>query len=190
MRALVLPHGDQKPVFGSDVFLAPNATVVGDVRLGDGVSIWYGTILRGDVNTITIGADTNVQDATVFHGTLGEWPVVVGERVSIGHSAMVHGAILEDDCLVGIGARVLDGSRVGRFSLIAAGALVREGQVIPERSLVVGVPGVVKRKLTDAELERITRTPARYRKLAANTRAACIEAGHEDPFWISANGAD
>lgn len=182
MRALVLPHGDKTPAFGRDVFLAPNCTVVGDVTLGDGVSIWYGTILRGDVNTITIGEDSNVQDATVFHGTLGEWPVVLGARVSIGHSAMVHGAVIEDDALVGIGARVLDGARVGRFSLIAAGAVVREGMVVPERSLVVGVPGVVKRTLTDNELERITRTPGRYRKLAATTRAACLAAGHEDPF--------
>src|SRR5690606_27560796 len=123
-----------------------------------------------------IGRDSNVQDGTVFHGTLGEWPVVLGERVSIGHSAMVHGAIVEDDALVGIGARVLDGARVGRFSLIAAGAVVREGMVVPERSLVVGVPGVVKRTLTDVELDRVTRTPARYRKLAEDTRRACLAA--------------
>lgn len=182
MKALVLPHGGKSPSFGRDVFLAPNCTVVGDVRLGDGVSIWYGTILRGDVHSITIGRDSNVQDGTVFHGTLGEWPVVLGERVSIGHSAMVHGAIVEDDALVGIGARVLDGARVGRFSLIAAGAVVREGMVVPERSLVVGVPGVVKRTLTDVELDRVTRTPARYRKLAEDTRAACLAASLDDPF--------
>ena len=182
MRALVLPYGDRSPTLGKDVFLAPNATVVGDVHLGDRVSVWYGAILRGDVNTITVGADSNIQDAAVFHGTLGEWPVVLGERVSVGHCAMVHGAVVEDDALIGIGARVLDGSRVGRFSLIGAGAIVREGMVVPERSLVVGVPGVVKRQLTDNEIERVTRTPARYTKLAANTRDAAVAAGHEDPF--------
>lgn len=183
MRALVLPYQEKKPRFGRDVFLAPTASVVGDVTLGDRVSVWYAAVLRGDVHSITIGAESNVQDGAVLHGTLGEWPVIVGARVSIGHCAMVHGAILEDDVLVGIGARVLDGARIGRLSLIAAGALVREGQIVPERSLVVGVPGVVKRTLTDGEIERILRTPARYTKLAADTRQAALAVGHEDPFF-------
>lgn len=183
MRALVLPYGDLRPRFGREVFLAPTASVVGDVILEDRVSVWYSAVLRGDVHTIRIGRDSNVQDGAVIHGTLGEWPVIVGERVTIGHAATVHGAILEDDCLVGIGARVLDGARVGRYSLVAAGALVREGTAIPERSLVVGVPGAVKRPLTDAEVERILRTPARYQKLARETRAAALASGHEDPFF-------
>ncbi len=182
MRALVLPHRDAAPTFGADVFLAPNATIVGDVVLGDRVSIWYAAVVRGDVSRIEIGADSNVQDGAIFHGTLGEWPVVLGARVSVGHAAMIHGSTIEDDVLIGIGARVLDGTRIGRFSLIGAGTVVREGMEVPERSLVVGVPGVVKRRLTDAEVERITRTPPRYRKLASDTRAACLAAGHEDPF--------
>lgn len=183
MRALVLPYAEKQPRFGRNVFLAPTASVVGDVTLGDEVSVWYSAVLRGDVHSITIGARSNVQDGAVLHGTLGEWPVILGERVSIGHCAMVHGAILEDDTLIGIGARVLDGSRIGRLSLVAAGALVREGQQVPERSLVVGVPGVVKRTLTDNEIERILRTPARYTKLAADTRQAALAVGHEDPFF-------
>lgn len=182
MRALILPYGETAPRFGAEVFLAPTATVVGDVRLGDRVSVWYGAIIRGDVNTITIGDDSNIQDAAVFHGTLGEWPVVLGRRVSVGHCAMVHGAVIEDDVLIGIGARVLDGTRIGHLSLIGAGALVREGMIVPPRSLVVGVPGVVKRQLTDQEVTRITRTPPRYRQLALNTRAAILAAGHDDPF--------
>jgi carbonic anhydrase/acetyltransferase-like protein (isoleucine patch superfamily) len=182
MRALVLPYGDLRPRFGRDVFLAPTCSVVGDVELGDRVSVWYSAVLRGDVHSIHIGKDSNVQDGAVLHGTLGEWPVIVGERVSIGHCAMVHGAVVEDDVLIGIGSRVLDGSRVGRWSLIAAGALVREGMIVPERSLVIGVPGVVKRTLTDAEIERIRRTPARYTKLARETATAATLAGHEDPF--------
>lgn len=182
MRALVLPHGPHAPRFGRDVFVAPTAAVVGAVELGDRVSIWFSAVVRGDVFPIRIGADSNVQDGAVLHGTLGEWPVVVGERVSIGHCAMVHGCVLEDDVLVGIGARVLDGAKVGKLSLIAAGAVVREGMVVPPRSLVIGVPGVVKRALTDGEVERILRTPGRYVKLAADTRAACLAAGHEDPF--------
>jgi carbonic anhydrase/acetyltransferase-like protein (isoleucine patch superfamily) len=182
MRALVLPYGSKAPRIAAGVFLAPTATVVGDVELGSGVSIWYAAVVRGDVNTISIGADSNVQDAAVLHGTLGEWPVVVGARVSIGHHATVHGCVLEDDVLVGIGARILDGARVGAFSLVAAGALVREGMRVPPRSLVVGVPGVVRRELSERELELIRRTPPRYRKLALETRAACIAAGHEDPI--------
>jgi len=182
MSALVLPFGDTQPSFGRDVFLAPNATVVGDVGLGDGVSNWYTAVIRGDVNRITIGADSNVQDGAVLHGTLGEWPVIVGARVSIGHHATVHGCVIEDDVLIGIGARVLDGARIGSFSLIAAGALVREGQVVPPRSLVVGVPGVVKRELTEREIEIVRRTPPRYRELARITRASCRASGLDDPF--------
>ncbi len=183
MRALILPHGDKVPRFGADVFLAPTCSVVGDVAFGERSSVWYAAVVRGDVNAITIGADSNIQDGAVLHGTLGEWPVVVGARVSIGHQATVHGCVIEDDVLIGIGARVLDGARIGAFSLIAAGALVREGLVVPPRSLVVGVPGVVKRELSERELEMIRRTPARYRKLALDTRAACLAAGHEDPFF-------
>ncbi len=177
MPALILPWKDKRPRLGEDVFVAPGASVIGDVELGARVSIWYGVVLRGDVHSIRIGADSNVQDGAVLHGTLGEWPVVIGARCSIGHAAVVHGAVLEDDVLVGIGARVLDGARIGSGSLIAAGALVREGMQVPPRSLVVGVPGVVKRELNARELEIIRRTPERYRALAEAHRAACAAAG-------------
>lgn len=181
MRALVLSYAGRSPRLGAGVFLAPTCSVVGDVELGPNVSIWYSSVVRGDVNSIRIGADSNVQDGAVLHGTLGEWPVVIGERVSIGHQATLHGCIVEDGALIGIGARVLDGARIGAESLVAAGALVREGMVVPPRSLVVGVPGVVKRELSERELEIVRRTPGRYLKLAADTRAACLAAGHEDP---------
>lgn len=188
MSALLLPYGDARPSFGADVFLAPNASVIGDVHLGDRVSIWYGAVVRGDVHRIEIGADSNIQDNAVLHGTLGEWPVSLGERVSVGHQATVHGSIIEDDVLIGIGARVLDGARVGAWSLVAAGALVREGQVIPPRSLVVGVPGVVKRELSDREIEILRRTPPRYAGLAAKTREACLAEGLADPFQADTRG--
>jgi carbonic anhydrase/acetyltransferase-like protein (isoleucine patch superfamily) len=129
------------------------------------------------VHSIRIGADTNIQDAVVVHGTLDEWPVIVGERVSVGHSATLHGCVVEDDVLVGIGARVLDGARIGAGSLIAAGALVREGMVVPPRSLVVGVPAVVKRELTARDTELIRRTPERYRELARRHAAMLDRAG-------------
>ena len=184
MQALVLPYNGVSPQFGQDVFLAPNCTIVGDVELGDRVSVWYGVILRGDVHSIRVGEDSNIQDGAIFHGTYQAWPVRLGRRVSIGHAAMVHGSVIEDDVLIGIGARLLDGAKIGSYSLVAAGAVVREGVTIPPRSLVTGVPGRVKRQLTDAEIERIKTTPKYYNQYARDTRAACLEAGHADP-WIT-----
>lgn len=184
MHALVLPYGSRAPRFAPGVFLAPTCSVVGEVELGPRVSVWYATVVRGDVNSIRIGAESNVQDGAVLHGTLGEWPVVIGERVSIGHQATLHGCVVEDGALIGIGARVLDGARIGAEALVAAGALVREGMQVPPRTLVVGVPGIVKRELTERELEIVRRTSGRYLKLALDTRAACIAAGHPDPFVV------
>jgi carbonic anhydrase/acetyltransferase-like protein (isoleucine patch superfamily) len=166
MHALILSYGDNAPVLGEGVFVAPTAVVIGDVTLGARASVWYGCVLRGDVHSIKIGADTNVQDCVVMHGTLGEWPVVVGERVSVGHNATLHGCTVEDDCLIGIGARVLDGAVIGAGSLVAAGAVVREGMRVPPKSLVAGVPAVVKRTLEPREIEVLSRTPGRYRDLA------------------------
>ncbi len=179
---VLLPHLGFRPQLGDEVFLAATAAVVGRVKLGDRVSVWYGAVLRGDVHGIEVGDDSNVQDGAVLHGTLDEFPVSVGARVSIGHNATVHGATIEDDCLIGIGARILDGARVGAGSIVAAGALVREGFEVPPRSLVVGVPGVVKRELTEADEQLVRRTPQRYRKLALEARAAYLAAGEPDPF--------
>jgi len=164
---LLLPFGDRSPRLGVDAFVAPTATVIGDVELGARASVWYGAVLRGDVHAIRVGDDANVQDGAVLHGTLGEFAVIVGARVSIGHQATVHGATIDDDVLIGIGARILDGARIGSWSLVAAGAVVREGMIVPPGSLVVGVPGVVKRVLNEREIEVIRRTPERYRVLAA-----------------------
>lgn len=164
---IVLPYRNRAPRLGRNSFVAPTAVVIGDVELGVNASVWYGAVLRGDVHSIRVGDDSNVQDGAVLHGTLGEFPVVVGARVSIGHQATVHGATLEDDVLIGIGARILDGARIGAWSLVAAGSVVREGLIVPPRSLVVGVPAVVKRELNERELEVIRRTPDRYRALAA-----------------------
>ncbi len=173
---LRLAYQGRSPRYGSSVFVAPTAVVIGDVDIGANASIWYGAVLRGDVHSIRVGADSNVQDGAVLHGTLGEFPVVVGDRVSIGHQATVHGATLEDDVLIGIGARILDGVRIGSWSLVAAGSVVREGLVVPPRSLVVGVPAVVKRELNERELEIVRRTPERYRELAAEHARMLAEA--------------
>lgn len=177
MQPLILSFDGVQPSFGRDVFVAPGAAVVGRVRLGDLVSIWYSAVLRGDVHTITVGARSNVQDGAVLHGTLDEFPVVLGERVSIGHQATVHGATVEDGALIGIGARVLDGARVGAGALVAAGAVVREGMIVPPHHLVVGVPGTVKRELSAREREVVARTPERYLELARRARLSLSGGG-------------
>jgi carbonic anhydrase/acetyltransferase-like protein (isoleucine patch superfamily) len=160
------------PSLAAGCFVAPGAVLTGAVTLGARASVWYGAVLRGDVQPIEVGAESNVQDGAVLHGTLGEWPVVVGARVSIGHQATIHGAVVEDGALVGIGARVLDGARVGREALVAAGTVVREGFVVPARTLIAGVPGVVRRELSERELEIVRRTPDRYLELARRALSA------------------
>jgi carbonic anhydrase/acetyltransferase-like protein (isoleucine patch superfamily) len=167
---LILPFDGIAPVLGNDVFLAPTAVLVGRVVLGDEVSVWYGAVLRGDVHTIEVGPQSNIQDGAVLHGTLDEWPVCLGARVSIGHQATVHGAVIDDGALIGIGARVLDGARIGAGALVAAGALVREGMQVPPGTLVVGVPAVVKRELSARERDVVLRTPERYLALARRAR--------------------
>ena len=141
-------------------YVDPSAQVVGDVELGEHSSVWMNAVLRGDVHSIRIGARTNVQDCAVLHGMRNLHPVVVGSGVTIGHNATVHGCTIEDDVLIGIGAIVLNGAVIGHESIIAAGALVPEGVVIPPRSLVTGIPGKVRRHLTDVDVTSI-RTYAR-----------------------------
>jgi len=135
-------------------YVAPNATIVGDVRVADGASVWFGCVLRGDNAAITIGARTNVQDLTVIHADVGQ-PCTLGEDVTVGHRAVLHGATVEDGALVGIGAIVLNGAVVGREALVGAGALVPERMIIPPRRLALGVPARVVRELTDEEIERL-----------------------------------
>ena len=171
MQALVLSFDGAAPAFGRGVFLAPTAAVIGRVVLGEEVSVWYGAVLRGDVHAIEVGAQSNIQDGAVLHGTLDEWPVVLGKRVSIGHQATVHGAVVEDGALIGIGARVLDGARVGAGALVAAGALVREGMHVPPGMLAAGVPATIKRALNEREIEVVRRTSERYLALARRARA-------------------
>ncbi len=140
----------KRPVLGQGVYIASTAVVLGDVTLGDHSSVWYGAVLRGDINRIVVGHHSNVQDNAVLH-LADDFPCIVGDRVTIGHSANVHACTIGDECLVGMGATVLDGAVVGAQSLIGANALVTPGTRIPPGSLVVGAPAVVKRALTDAE---------------------------------------
>ncbi len=145
-------------------FIHPNAVVFGDVTLGARVSVWPTAVIRGDTDRITIGEDSNVQDGTVVHVDHGV-PTTIGARVAIGHRAIVHGATIADDCLIGMGAILLNRVSVGTGSIVGAGAVCPEGMQIPPNSLVLGVPGRVVRQTTDAERERIAMTVRSYLEL-------------------------
>ena len=150
-------------------FIHPTAVVLGDVTLGKRVSVWPTAVLRGDSDVIVIGDDSNVQDGTVVHADEGI-PTHIGRRVAIGHRAIVHGATIDDDVLIGMGAILLNGSRVGTGSIIAAGAVLTEGKRIPENSLVIGVPGRIVRQTTSEERERIRKTVEAYLELQQQHR--------------------
>ncbi len=152
-------------------WIADNATVLGDVWIGARSSVWFGAVLRGDIETIRIGEDTNVQDLACLHADPGK-PCTLGSRITMGHQAIVHGATVEDDCLIGIGAIVLNGARIGQQSIIGAGSLIAEGKVIPPRSLVVGVPGRVVRQLTEDDVARLAQGWAHYVSAAQQYKQA------------------
>ncbi|QIX27170.1 gamma carbonic anhydrase family protein [Nocardioides sp. JQ2195] len=151
---MLIALADRSPVVPDSAWVAPNATLVGSVHLAEGASVFYGAVLRADNEPITIGPRSNVQDNCVFHVDKGK-PVTLGEGVSVGHGAVVHGATIGDHVLVGMGATVMNGAVIGDEVLIAAGALVTEGMEVPPRSLVAGVPGKVRRELTAEEVERL-----------------------------------
>jgi len=170
-EALVMGIGGKDPRIDPEAFAAPTSVVIGEVTLRPGASLWYGAVLRADCGPIVIGADSNVQDNCTLHVDPG-FPVTVGERVSIGHNAVVHGATVEDDCLVGMGATVLNGAVVGAGSLVAAQALVPQGMRVPPGSLVAGVPARVRRELSAEEREGISLNGALYVELAKAHKAA------------------
>jgi len=139
------------PVIPDNCYIDVSAQVIGDVVLGERASIWMNAVVRGDVNSIRIGAGSNVQDCAVLHGMRYVYPVIIGEMVTIGHNATVHGCVVEDACLIGMGAVILNNARIGEGSIIAAGAVIPEQTVIPPRSLVAGVPGRIRRQLGDED---------------------------------------
>jgi carbonic anhydrase/acetyltransferase-like protein (isoleucine patch superfamily) len=149
------------------VFIAETATVIGDVTLGKESSVWFSAVLRGDAAPITIGEGTNVQDNAVIHVDEG-LPTKIGKRVTIGHGAIVHAATVEDDVLIGMGCIILSGAQIGTNSIIAAGAVVREGMQVPPRSLVMGVPGKIVREVSEADIERIHNGAQSYIERAKN----------------------
>ena len=147
----VYPYQGVWPRLGERVFLAPSAEIAGDVEVGDDASFWFHTAARGDVNRIRIGRRSNIQDLTMVHVMRDTHPTTIGDEVTIGHSAVIHGSTIEDRVLVGMAAVLLNGVHIGHDSVVAAGTLLTEGTRIPPRSLVMGRPGKVKRQLTDEE---------------------------------------
>ncbi|MEO5735016.1 MAG: gamma carbonic anhydrase family protein [Rubrivivax sp.] len=153
--------GDDRPRIGAGAWVAEDAQVIGRVSLGENANIWYGAVLRGDTDWITIGARTNVQDGTVIHTDMGV-PMVVGDDVTIGHQVMLHGCTIGDGSLIGIQAVVLNGARIGRYCLVGAGALVTEGKVFPDHSLIIGSPARSVREVTPEQIAMLKASPAHY----------------------------
>lgn len=166
MAAIVRPHAGKRPQLAATAFLAETAAVIGDVVIGEDSSIWYSTVVRGDVMPIRIGARTSVQDGAVVHVTDGVAGTVIGNDITIGHAAIIHACTIEDDCLIGMGAIILDQVRIGRGSFVGAGALVTPGTDIPPNSFVLGAPARVKREVTAKEREQIAFGAAHYVELA------------------------
>jgi carbonic anhydrase/acetyltransferase-like protein (isoleucine patch superfamily) len=161
------------PLVDPSAWVHPGASICGTVTLGPLVSIWCGAVLRGDTDQITIGAGSNIQDLTMVHTDAGV-PLVVGERVTVGHRAILHGCHIEDAVLIGMGAILLNRCRIGTGSIIGAGALVPEGVVVPPNSLVLGMPGKVVRPTTEAERATLERSAQRYQRQAAAHRDGTI----------------
>ena len=159
---MVRPFQGHTPIIPASCYVDPSAQIIGDVILGEQASVWMNAVVRGDVHSIRVGARSNVQDCAVLHGMRDLYSVTIGEYVTIGHNATVHGCVVEDACLIGIGARVLNNAYIGTGSIIAAGAVIPEHSVIPPRSLVAGVPGKVRRAVTDEDHEAILKYALNY----------------------------
>ena len=158
----LFPYVDAFPKLADNVFVASGAKIIGDVEIGDQSSVWYNTVIRGDVHYIKIGSMTNIQDNSMLHVTNGRFPLNIGSKVTIGHSVTLHGCTLNDLCLIGMGAIILDGAIVESNSLVAAGTVIKPGFVVPSGKLVAGVPGRVVRDLRDEEINDIDASALRY----------------------------
>lgn len=159
---MLRPYRGQMPRVHASVFIDDSAQVIGDVEIGEESSVWMCVVMRGDVNRIRIGARTNIQDGTIVHVMKDTHPTIIGNDVTVGHAAVVHGCTIEDRCLIGMGAILLNGVVVGSGSIVAAGTLLPEGTVVPPRSLVMGAPGKVRRTLGDEDLAEIQMYADRY----------------------------
>lgn len=171
--ALIIPFAGKTPVIDPSAWIAPNATLIGDVRIGAGASVWFGAVLRGDCDVIEIGAGSNLQDNVVVHTDTGI-PTIIGENVGVGHLALLHGTRVGAGSLIGMGAKLLNNSVVGVGSFVAAGALVLEGQQIADGHLAAGVPAKDRGSMTPEMAERVRSNAFAYQELSARYRAADI----------------
>ena len=167
---MIHTYKGKTPKLDPSVFVAPGAHIVGDVVIGKDSSVWFNTVIRGDVHWIKIGSRTNIQDGCILHVTSGVWPLAIGSNVTVGHGAILHGCRIDDGCLVGMGATILDNATIGARSLVAAGSLVRENFQVPPGSLVAGVPATVKRPLTEAEQQGLAEGAENYVRYVATYR--------------------
>ncbi|MGB3633155.1 MAG: gamma carbonic anhydrase family protein [Rubrobacteraceae bacterium] len=170
-RGTLLPYEDKFPQVPDSVFVAPGGYLIGDITLGEQSSVWYGAVLRGDTEPVSIGERTNIQDGSVLHADPG-YPAVVGNDCVIGHRAVVHGCEIENGCLVGMGATILNGARIGEGSIVGAGALVPEGKEFPARSLIIGAPARRVREVTEEQASEIILGAKAYVERAAAHRAS------------------
>jgi len=168
---MIRPFNKIFPRVHDTAFVTDDAILIGDVEIGEDSSVWFGSILRGDVNYIRIGERTNIQDQTIIHVSSKGLPTIVGDEVTVGHRVTLHACHVERGCLIGIGAILMDGVRVGSHSLVGAGALLTPGTQIPPRSLVIGSPARVKRELTDDELSSLDRSWRNYVELKEQYRS-------------------
>jgi gamma-carbonic anhydrase len=150
---MIIPFGGKTPDIANDCFLAPDCVIIGDVTIGSESSIWFKTVLRGDINWIKIGKCTNIQDGCIVHVSGGKSPTTIGDHVTVGHGAILHGCTIENSCLIGMGSIILDDAVIGEGSLVAAGAMVKSGMKVPPQSMVAGNPAVIKRRISDDEKE-------------------------------------
>jgi carbonic anhydrase/acetyltransferase-like protein (isoleucine patch superfamily) len=162
---MIEKYKDLNPKIHGSCFVAPTADIIGDVTVGEKSSIWYKTVLRGDVNKIEVGSYTNIQDGSIVH-VADEYPTIIGNNVTIGHGAIIHGCTIEDGAFIGMGAIILDGAVVGEGALIGAGALVTEGKEIPPHSLAVGIPAKVIKRLSEENIQMAKDRAIKYAKLA------------------------
>lgn len=162
---MILPYKDLSPVISAEAFVAPNATIIGDVRIAAGANIWYGTVVRGDLAPIRIGADTNIQDNCTIHTDVDK-PAIIGDNVTVGHNAVVHGCTVEPNALIGMNAVLLSGAHVKTGTVIAAGAVVKEGATVGPFQLLAGMPATVKKELPEEVLELLNLSVEEYLELA------------------------
>lgn len=160
--AVILPVLDKNPQWGDNCFIAPNATIVGDVSLGNNCSVWFNAVIRGDVNTITIGNDSNIQDGAVIHATYQKASTFIGNRVSVGHNAIVHGCTLKDHVLIGMGAIVMDDAVVENYCIIAAGSVILERTICESGFLYAGVPAKKIKPITEEQRALLNKLPDNY----------------------------